>query len=153
MAWTSPKYGSGPGTFSLRARPGARMSGNSEPFLAWPGWKHLRFAGIVSFTGTILFLCVFGGCDAITAHRTFRVRVHFDSELAIPFVPEAVLVYMSIYLLFVAGPFVLRGRKEFLALALALDLAIVVSGVCFLLFPAQLAFPAPDRLGAFPGLF
>ena len=129
------------------------MSGTSEPFFAWPGWKHLRFAGIVSLAGTVLFLCVYGGCDAITAHRTFRVRVHFDSELGIPFVPEAVVVYMSIYLLFIAAPFVLRGRMEFLSLALALDLAIVLSGACFLLFPAQLAFPAPQQLGAFPRLF
>jgi len=153
MARAAPKYRRRAGCFGVHACRGERMSHKSEPFLAWPGWKHLRFAALVSLAGMLLFLCVYGGCDAITAHRTFRVKVHFDSELAIPFVPDAVLAYMSIYPLFFAAPFVLRQQGEFLSLALALDLAIIVAGLCFLLFPAQLAFPPSDHLGAFPGLF
>jgi len=129
------------------------MSGSSEPFLAWPGWKHLKFAGLVSSVGLVWFLIVYGGCDAITAHRATRIRIHLEAELKIPFVPEMVVFYMSIYLLFIAAPFILRERSEFLALAIALDLVILAGGVGFLLIPAQLAFASPVVLGAFAKLF
>jgi membrane-associated phospholipid phosphatase len=129
------------------------MSESSEPFWGWPSWKHLRFAWLLSLAGLLWFVLVYDGADVLTAHRSFRVRVYFDAELGIPFVPEAVIVYMSIYPLFLAAPFVLRKRQEFLALAMTLNIAILVAGICFLLFPAQVAFPPPKDLGAFPNLY
>ena len=129
------------------------MSESSEPFWGWPGWKHLRFAWLISLAGLLWFILVYGGADAITAHRSFRVRVYFDTELKIPFVPEAAIVYMSIYPLFLAAPFILRKRREFIALAMTLNLEILVAGICFLLFPAQVAYPPPTNFGLFPGLY
>jgi len=129
------------------------MSESSEPFWGWPGWKHLRFAWLVSLAGLLWFLLIYGGADVLTAHRDFRVRVYLDAELNIPFVPEAAIIYMSIYPLFIAAPFILRKRQEFLALAMALNLAILIAGICFLLFPAQLAFPPPKDFGKFPNLY
>jgi membrane-associated phospholipid phosphatase len=129
------------------------MSNPSVPFWGWPGWRHLRFAAWVSGIGILWFLLVYVGCDTITAHRSLRIRIHLDAELNIPFVPETVLIYMSIYLLFLAAPFILRQRREFLALAVTLNLVILISGICFLLVPAQLAFAPPANLGAFPNLF
>jgi membrane-associated phospholipid phosphatase len=129
------------------------MSENPEAFFGWPGWKHLRYALLLSLAGSLWFALVYGGADAFTAHRTFRVRVYFDAELGIPFIPEMALIYMSIYLLFLAAPFILRQRHEFLALAMTLNLVILVSGICFLLFPAQVAFPPPKTFGAFPNLY
>ncbi|HXB58221.1 MAG TPA: phosphatase PAP2 family protein [Candidatus Acidoferrales bacterium] len=129
------------------------MSESSEPFWGWPGWKHLRFAWLISLMGLLWFILVYGGADILTAHRSFRVRVYLDVELNIPFIPEAAIVYMSIYPLFIAAPFILRKRLEFFALAMTLNMAILVAGICFLLFPAQVAFPPPKGFGAFPGLF
>lgn len=129
------------------------MTEGSEPFWGWPGWKHLCFAWIVSLAGLLWFMLVYGGADFLTAHRSFRVRVYLDAELAIPFIPEAAIVYMSIYPLFVAAPFILRKQTEFLALAMTLNLAILIAGICFLLFPAQVAFPPPKDFGAFPNLY
>jgi len=129
------------------------MSEGPEPFWGWPGWKHLRFAWLLSLAGLLWFVLIYGGADAITAHRNFRVRVYLDAELKIPFVPEAVIIYMSIYPLFLAAPFILRKRREFLALALTLNLVILAGGICFLLFPAQVAYPPPTDLGAFPDLY
>jgi membrane-associated phospholipid phosphatase len=129
------------------------MTGGGELFWGWPGWKHLRYAALLSLAGSLWFVMVYGGADALTAHRTFRVRVHFNAELGIPFIPEAVVVYMSIYLLFLAAPFILRQRHEFFALAMTLNLVILAAGICFLLFPAQLAFPPPKNFGAFPNLY
>jgi membrane-associated phospholipid phosphatase len=101
----------------------------------------------------VWFVFVYGGCDAITAHRLSRFRVHLDLELSIPFIPEAVLIYMSLYFLLIVAPFILRRPREFLKLALTLDAVILVAGIGFLLLPAQLAFPRPVNLGAFPNLF
>ena len=129
------------------------MSRPSEPFWGWPGWPHLRLAAVLLLAGTLWFLLVYGGCDVITAHRRARVRIHLDWELNLPFIPEAVLFYMSIYLLFVAGPFILRQRRELLALAVALNVAVLAAGVGFLLVPARLGFRPQTDLGMFPGLF
>lgn len=129
------------------------MTRSGEPFFAWPGWRHLRFAAFVSLLGVMWFILVYGGCDALTAHRTTRVRIHLDAELEIPFVPEFVLVYMSIYLLFVAAPFILRERKEFLSLAMSLNIAVLIAGIGFLLIPGSLGFQPPRDLGAYPKLF
>jgi membrane-associated phospholipid phosphatase len=129
------------------------MKQRSETFLAWPGWRHIQFALLVSLIGVLWFIFVYGGCDAITAHRVARVRIHLDSELSIPFIPETVLIYMSLYLLFLGAPFILRQRDDFLRLALTLNGVILVAGIGFLLVPAQLAFPRPIHLGAFPGVF
>jgi membrane-associated phospholipid phosphatase len=115
-----------------------------EPFLAWPGWAHLRYALVLSFLNTLWF-----------ARRSFRVPVHFPAELGIPFVPAMTLFYMSIYLLFWMAPFVLRTRREFRALVITTACAIFVGGVGFLLFPADLAFSQPreEELGIWAGMF
>jgi membrane-associated phospholipid phosphatase len=129
------------------------MKENTEPFLGWPGWKHLRIAWLVSLAGLLWFVLVYNGADALTAHRDFRVRVHFDAELGIPFIPEGSIVYMSIYPLFLAAPFILRERREFFALAMTLNLEILAAGICFLLLPAQVAFSPATDFGAFPNLY
>ncbi len=136
-----------------RTPPTVRPPEHSEPFLAWPGWNHLKFAAVVSLIGAVWFVIVYGGCDAFTAHRVQRLRVHLDAELLIPFIPETVLLYSSIYLLFLAAPFILRQRQDFLRLAIQLDLTILLAGIGFLLIPAQLAFRPESDLGIFPGLF
>ena len=111
------------------------------------------FAALVSLIGALWFAIVYGGCDAITAHRTARIRVHLEAELGIPFIPEMVVVYSSIYVLFLAAPFIFRRQEDFLRLALELDAIILLAGIGFLLIPAQLAFRPESDLGLFPVLF
>jgi len=125
------------------------------PFLAWPGWKHLRYVALLSLANTAWFLLVYGGMDALTAHRGLRVPVHFPAELRIPLVPAMTVFYMSLYLLFLMAPFVLRTRREFRAVVWTLAVVIACAGVGFLAFPAQLAFAPPREadLGRWAGLF
>ena len=126
-----------------------------EPFLAWPGWPHLREAAGLSLANALWFALVYGGADWLTARRAFRVPVHFQAELRIPFVPGMTVFYMSLYLLFFLAPFVLRTRRELRALVGAMAVAIFASGIAFLLFPAELAFaPArPEDLGIWARLY
>lgn len=123
------------------------------PFLAWPGWPFLRFAWLLSAANGVWFAIVYGGCDWITAHRSLRVPIHLPIELSIPLMPGAVLAYMSLYLLFLAGPFIIRERREFTALISALALATLIGGIGFLLVPSRAAFPPPGNLGIWTGLF
>ena len=124
-----------------------------QTFAAWPGWEHLRFAWLLSALNGLWFGLVFGGCDWLTAQRDLRVPIHFPAELSIPLLPAALLGYMSIYVLFLAGPFILRDRREFTALVLGLAASILLGGIGFLLVPARAAFPPPGELGAWTALF
>ena len=125
----------------------------TRPFLAWPGWPHLRFAWLLSAVNGIWFAVIYGGCDWITAQRGLRVPVHLPIELSIPLLPGAVLAYMSIYALFAAGPFIIRDRREFAALIFGLALAILIGSIGFLLVPSRAAFAPPGELGVWAGLF
>ena len=122
-------------------------------FLAWPGWAHLRFAWLQTALVSAWFALVFIGANEFTAHRAARWRVHLDAELRLPLIPAFLVIYMSIYVLFLAAPFVLRTRREISAMAIAQSLAILLAGICFLLIPTQLAYAPPENLGVWQGLF
>jgi len=126
-----------------------------NPFLAWPGWSHLRYAAALSIANSLWFAFVYCGADSLTAHRSLRVPVHFAAELRIPFVPAMTVFYMSLHLLFLMAPFVLRTRREFRAAIWTLAIVVACAGIGFLVFPAALAFAPPreDELGIWAGLF
>jgi hypothetical protein len=124
-----------------------------SPLLAWPGWAHLGWAGWLFVLVTVWFGLVYGGADWFTAQRTTRVRVNLEAELSLPLIPAFTVGYMSIYPLFLAAPYVLRTRRELTTLATDLALAILFAGITFVLVPATLAFPPPQNLGPWEGLF
>lgn len=122
-------------------------------FIGWPGWPFLRFAWLLTAANGVWFAVVYIGCDWITAQRSLRIPVHLPGELSIPFIPSAVVIYMSIYVLFLAGPFIVRERREFSALIRALAMITLIGGIGFLLIPARVAFDPPGDLGLWRGLF
>src|SRR5262249_50757219 len=79
----------------------------APPFWRWPAWGHVGYAVILGGAVNLWFALIYGGADFVTARRSFRLRLYFDAELAMPFVPATVLVYLSIYLLFWSAPFIL----------------------------------------------
>jgi membrane-associated phospholipid phosphatase len=125
------------------------------PFLAWPGWAHLRYAGGLSLANAVWFAVVYGGCDAVTAQRSLRLPVHVPAELRIPLVPAMTVFYMSLYGMFLLAPFILRNREEFRAVVITMALVTACGGVGFLVYPAQLAFPPAreSQLGTWSGLY
>jgi membrane-associated phospholipid phosphatase len=128
------------------------MKPPAEPFWAWPGWRHLALALVLAAGLTAWWVLVYGGADWVTRLHRHRVRLHLDAELRVPFVPAAVVGYMSIYPLLWAAPFILRRRSELIAFALTLAAATLAAGVCFLLLPADSFFPVPQEMGAWEGL-
>ena len=107
----------------------------------------------VSIALSVLFLIVYGGCNWITAHRANIPIFFFWWEIAIPFVAFFILPYMSIDLFFVAAPFLCRTERELSILAKRIAVAIIVAGICFLVFPLRFAFARPHADGWLGAIF
>jgi protein-tyrosine phosphatase/membrane-associated phospholipid phosphatase len=114
--------------------------------------KHSK-ALAVSAGLSVLFLIVYGGCNWITGHRANVGTLYFEWERKIPFVPFFILPYMSIDLFFIVAPFLCRTDRELSILAKRITTAIIVAGICFLLFPLRFAFPRPQADGWIGALF
>lgn len=128
------------------------MRPRHEPLLAWPGWGLVRFFLLLGTAVALWWCLVYHGADWLTCLRPRRVRVHCEAELAMPFVPAFILAYLSLNLVFLPAPLILRSRRELRALALALAAVTAVAGIGFLLVPAEPAYAAQDP-GAWTGLF
>jgi len=100
-----------------------------------------------------LFLVVYGWCNWFTAQRANVPTLFFEWERAIPFVPLMIAPYMSIDLFFIAAPFLCRTNRELATFAKRIAAAILVGGVCFLLFPLRFAFERPHAAGWLGALF
>jgi membrane-associated phospholipid phosphatase len=116
-----------------------------------PDRKHLAAFLFLGGMVTSCFCLVYGGTNFLTGLHHYRVRLHLDAELAIPFVPEAVFGYLSIYAVFGMAPFVVRTKQELRRLARTLVLVILIAAICFLVFPGELLF-APQEPDAWAGL-
>jgi membrane-associated phospholipid phosphatase len=113
-----------------------------------------RCRALVASAGlSILFLIVYGGCNWITSRRENVGTIYFEWERVIPFMPFFILPYMSIDLFFIVAPFLCRTDRELSILAKRVAAAIIVAGICFLLFPLRFAFPRPHADGWLGALF
>jgi protein-tyrosine phosphatase/membrane-associated phospholipid phosphatase len=100
----------------------------------------------------LLFLIVYGSCNWFTAQRANVPTLFFEWERSIPFVPLMIVPYMSIDLFFVAAPFLCQSRRELIAFSKRMAAALLIAGLCFLLFPLRFAFersPLTGWVGAF----
>ena len=101
---------------------------------------------------SILFFVVYGWTNWFTAQRSGVPSLIFEWERLIPFVPLMIVPYMSIDLFFVAAPFLCRSDRELATISKRIAAALLVAGVCFLLFPLRFAWERPGAsgwLGAF----
>jgi membrane-associated phospholipid phosphatase len=85
----------------------------------------------------LLWLAIYGGADWITSLHNYRIplRTRFDS--AIPSMPAAAIVYLSLFPMLWLSPFVLRTAGQLRVFALALATVILISGIGFVLVPAE----------------
>jgi membrane-associated phospholipid phosphatase len=88
---------------------------------------------------SVVFFTVYPLCNWLTAKRGTTFSLYIESELSIPFIPEFVWAYLSLYLLFIIPPFFLNpARMDVLGKQLVA--ATILCGVIFLLLPARLGF-------------
>jgi protein-tyrosine phosphatase/membrane-associated phospholipid phosphatase len=113
-----------------------------------------RFKALAVSAGlSVLFLVVYSGCNWITGQRSQVGSLYFQWERAIPFVPFMILPYLSIDLFFVAAPFLCRTDEELRIFSRRVIAAILIAGLCFLLFPLRFAFPRPHASGLLGAIF
>ena len=113
--------------------------------------KSYQFAASVGLSA--LFLVVYGWTNWFTAQRSNVPTLFFEWERAIPFVPLMIVPYMSIDLFFVAAPFLCQTNRELATFSKRIAAAILIGGVCFLLFPLRFAFERPHAAGWLGSVF
>jgi membrane-associated phospholipid phosphatase len=99
-------------------------------------WKTYFFW---AFWVGIAFFSIYPTCNWLSTQRSHTFNLYFTAELSIPFVPEFIWVYFSMYLLFLLPPCFL-GVADLKVLGKQLISATLFSCVIFLLFPAKLGF-------------
>ncbi|HSV63688.1 MAG TPA: dual specificity protein phosphatase family protein [Chthoniobacterales bacterium] len=100
-----------------------------------------------------LFVVIYGWCNWFTAQRANVPSLFFEWERAIPFVPLMIAPYLSIDLFFVSAPFLCRTNRELATFSKRIAAAILIGGVCFLLFPLRFAFERPHAAGWLGAVF
>jgi membrane-associated phospholipid phosphatase len=86
---------------------------------------------------TCLWFVVYGGADWITSLHKFRVSVQTPLDVAIPLVPVAAIVYLSLFPMLWLAPFVLHTPQQLREFALNLAIVILVAGIGFVLLPVE----------------
>jgi hypothetical protein len=115
------------GAVNVLASPRNRSSGRVRTYLLW------------SFLAGLAFVAVYPASNWITSLRRTRLHLYIPQELAIPFIPQFIWVYLSMYLLFLL-PLFFVPTTRMPALGRQLIVGSVVSAGLFLLFPADLGF-------------
>ena len=115
--------------------------------------KRLGYAVMWALVLGAWFSLIFYGTDWIASQRPRHVPPHFGWELELPFIPSLTFVYLTIHLVLAIAPLLLLTRRELRALGLALCMDVLLAGIGFISYPAQLAFPPPPNPGAWTALF
>jgi len=87
----------------------------------------------------VAFFAVYPTMNWLTSRRPSPFHLYVSAELRLPFVPQFVWAYFSMYVLFVMPPFILQ-KPQMSALGKQLIAGTLVSGLLFLLLPAELGF-------------
>jgi len=101
--------------------------GEARVYLRWAGW-----AGVA-------FFAVYPATNWLASQRALTLQLYVPLELGVPFIPQFIWLYVSMYVLFLAPLFVLpAGCMP--ALGRQLVAGTLISGLLFLLLPARLGF-------------
>jgi hypothetical protein len=87
----------------------------------------------------VAFFSVYPSANWLTSQRNDLLPLYFPGELALPFVPQLIWIYLSMYVLFLLPPFFLTS-EELPHLGKQLIAGTIICGTIFLLFPASLGF-------------
>jgi hypothetical protein len=125
-----------------------------EPFLAWPGIASFRLTIPLSYLFFKVFSSVYGGASLLAKlRRAPSTDFYFPWEMHLPFVPSWSVVYLSVPLLILLTPFILRTWRTFTPFVLTLTVETLIAGIFFLVVPVTQAFPPRVADGFFGGVF
>jgi membrane-associated phospholipid phosphatase len=141
------------GLYRLATQIRTESSKSAESWVRWPNsqcWIAFVSYGLPL---TILWLVVYGGSCWITSLHPYRVHLETDADLAMPFVPAAAVVYLSLFPLIWLAPFVLQTPERLRSFARVLAVLFIVSGVGFVLIPSEEVRSTPSVDGAVGSIF
>jgi membrane-associated phospholipid phosphatase len=95
----------------------------------------------------VLWVLVYGGASWFTGRHDYRLQLGFAAEAAIPFVPAAAVVYLSLFPFLWMSLFVLHSPGELKSFARALAWLFIISGIGFVFLPATQPNPPPPSDG------
>jgi len=126
--------------------------GDTGRGLTWPTGGRFSIYLAYSLVIDAVFFTVYGGMNWFTAYYADPSQIYFDWELSMPFVPSMVLVYESLFLLFLVPLFQLN-RRELPGLGKQVLACTVVAGLVYLTLPGELGFPRNADAGVFTPVF
>jgi membrane-associated phospholipid phosphatase len=91
------------------------------------------------FLISLAFFPTYPFCNWFTSQRNNTLGLYLGSELNIPFIPEFIWAYLSMYVLFLTPPFSLNVL-ELQALGKRLLVGSLLSSLAFLVIPSHLGF-------------
>ena len=140
-------------SIAVRKRPYRASSRNAASRHLTKARRPWAEAVLSSAALSLLFVFVYGECNALASRRTDLGTCFFAWELRMPFVPALIVPYMSIDLFFVASFLLCADRIELRAHSRRLGAAIIVAGLAFLVFPLTAGYPRPEVSGWAGSLF
>lgn len=108
-----------------------------DAWMQWPERDCWNAFFLYTTQLTILWIVVYGGTCYITSLHQFRMPLHLDADLRMPFVPGAAVIYLSLFPMLWLSPFVLRTRAQLKSFCRSLQLIFLICGAGFLLFPSE----------------
>ncbi len=115
------------------------MSEDALPTPILPRWERLRMFSFWSFWIGVAFFGAYPTMNWITSLRSGRLHLYVPAELAIPFVPQFIWAYLSMYVLFFL-PLIFVPTARMPPLGKQLIAGSLISAALFLLLPAELGF-------------
>lgn len=104
-----------------------------------PDAGRLRTYALWASLAGVAFFAIYPTLNWLTSLRSHRFHLYLPTELSIPFVPQFIWAYLSMYALLLLPLFVLPTERM-PALGKQLVAGTVASGAVFLLLPAELGF-------------
>jgi hypothetical protein len=98
---------------------------------------------------TLLFLLTYGSTNWLAGLRSARFRLYIDWELAIPFVPWMIWVYLSLQV-FLALPLFVLDAAGISRLGQAFAFATLAAAAIHLALPTDLGWPRPAAVATYP---
>ncbi|MGV3623082.1 MAG: phosphatase PAP2 family protein [Archangium sp.] len=107
-----------------------------------------RFAVFVCASVALSFAVIYGGASALSGLIPWRIRVDLPFESSIPFVPWSAVVYLSMDLLLLLAPLVLKDARRLAAFGALLIVQMLIAAPFFVLLPVADVFPPRIVTGA-----
>jgi PAP2 superfamily len=124
------------------------MAQDDARLIGLPQGDALRGNLMLSVAFAAYFWIVYLTGNFVAAHAAVRRQVALPFESAIPFVPWAAVIYLTVTPLFCLAPFIFRTPERLLPLFVTMCVEVTVAGIVFCLFPVELSFPPHEVAGA-----